>query len=103
MGAEDLRCRYALLRALVRLEKDLWRPRGDANRWLVSDVFDLGAATSREAEVAREQAQRLALMEAPNLEEVRRVDEALQRYLPPLDPFFARWRHHMATHLGSIS
>ena len=34
----------------VSIEKDAWRSRGDANRWLTSDVFQLRRATSRETE-----------------------------------------------------
>lgn len=85
----------------VVIEKDQWRRRGDANRWLVSDVFDLDEATSVEAESALKRAQ--VLLSSPAnapAREVVAVDMELGRLLPPMDPFFIRWRHYMKEKLS---
>lgn len=43
----------------VQIERDQWHARGDVNRWLTSDVFDLKAATSAGAQAALLEAQAL--------------------------------------------
>ena len=75
-------------------------PRGDVNRWLVSDVFDLEAATSAELETALRRAKALlAQEETPALEEIRSANVELERLLPEMDPFFVRWRYYFNKHL----
>lgn len=75
----------------VHVERAEWRPRGDVSSWLVSDVFDLKAARSLEAERALETAK--AALRAPNLpiEEVKRIHHDLHRVLKDTDPFWPRW------------
>lgn len=87
----------------VRIELDAWRKRGNADRWLVSDVFDLGEATSREAERVLTEARALLGSVDPAADEVRRVDELLGKLLPEMDPFFVRWRHYLGSVLVSAN
>lgn len=97
--AQDALWKLDLVDGEVKIEKDQWRLRGDVNRWLVSDVFDLGAASSPEAEAALSEAQKLIVSAAPNPADVRRVTDDLLRLLPEMDPFFVRWRYYMQKHL----
>jgi hypothetical protein len=77
---------------------DLHR-RGDVNRWLQSDVFDLAEPTSREVEVVLREAANLCSQVDPSVEQVRQVDRQLQRLLPEMDPFYARWHYLMRTRI----
>jgi hypothetical protein len=79
----------------VKIERDAWHLRGDVNRWLTSDVFDLGSATSPEAERVLKEASDLLSQREPAPGEVQRVDAELSRLLPEMDPFFVRWRYYM--------
>jgi hypothetical protein len=79
----------------VQLKRDQWHPRGDVNRWLVSDVFELGSPTSSEVEVVLNDASDLLAQETPAYNEVKRVNDDLARLLPEMDPFFIRWNHYM--------
>ena len=79
----------------VQIARDTWHPRGDVNRWLVSDVFDLGSPTSPESELVLERASDLLGQPDPALHEVQEVDAELGRLLPAMDPFFVRWRYYM--------
>lgn len=95
---QDALWKLDLVDADVKVERDVWRKRGDVNRWLVSDVFDLGAATSSPAERALQRAQAL-LGESesePDPEAIRTSDAELVRLLPEMDPFFVRWRYYMS-------
>lgn len=83
----------------VRLARDEWHKRGDVNRWLVSDVFDLGTATSTEAQRVLEEASVLLAQKSPDAEQVRKVDVELGQVLPEMDPFFIRWRYYMKSSL----
>lgn len=69
----------------------------------MSDVFDLGAATSAEAEAVLRRARRLLGDSSPDAAEVRRVNEALLRTLPEMDPFLVRWRYYIQQHAGGES
>jgi AAA domain, putative AbiEii toxin, Type IV TA system len=75
----------------VICERAAWAPRGDANSWLISDVFDLKEPRSLEAEQALEKA-RAALRE-PGLSilEVRKIHHELHAVLKDTDPFWLRW------------
>lgn len=75
----------------VVVKKADWRARGDANTWLVSDVFDLKTPRSVPAEKALEKA--TAALRQPDLPlvEVRRIHHELHRVLRDTDPFWARW------------
>lgn len=77
-----------------RLERKPWEPYGDASGWLTSDIFQLGEARSQPAEDAIGEA--LGLIErnqaiAPEAADVDRIDRALRRHLPSLDPVWAQW------------
>lgn len=74
----------------VKLTRDDWHARGDANSWLTS-VFDLGEARSVEAEAAIQDAQRALRNPDAPLEELRLIHEALHRVLKETDPFWVRW------------
>ena len=93
--AQDSLWMLDLIDGDVRLERDDWRRRGDVNRWLVSDVFDLKAATSTEAEVALERAQTLLAARSQDRDQVRQAHEELCKVLPTMDPFFVRWQYYM--------
>ena len=83
----------------VVIERDTWRMRGDASRWLKSDVFDLGEATSREAEQAIEEAGALLGEPNPDAEAVRALDGRIRRLFSDHDPFQLRWRHFVGAAL----
>jgi hypothetical protein len=99
--ARDALWKLDLAGSTVRLTKDAWRKRGDANRWLTSDVIGLGMATSPEAEAALHEASRLLREPSPDPAEIARVDAELARLLPEMDPFLVRWRHYRDQHLGA--
>ncbi|MCA9699762.1 MAG: AAA family ATPase [Myxococcales bacterium] len=88
--------------ATVSVERDTWHKRGDINRWLMSDVFDLGAATSSPAERILRRAQDLIARADPDPAEVQDVDRELGRLLPEMDPFIVRWRYYMGPKLEVI-
>jgi hypothetical protein len=75
----------------VKVSKADWRPRGDANAWLTSEVFDLKEARSVEAERAITEAR--AALKDPHLpiEKVKRIHNELYRLLKDTDPFWPRW------------
>jgi hypothetical protein len=87
----------------VAIERDLWRKRGDVNRWLRSDVFDLPEATSLEAQHALGEAAVLCQQDQPSLDEVKAVNEMLSKHLPDMDPFFIRWQRLMGDKLEAIA
>lgn len=97
--AQDALWKLDLVDGEVKLEKDAWVKRGDADRWLRSDVFDLPRSTSREAEDAIGRAAELLAQENPAPEELEEADKALNRLLPEMDPLFVRWRHYVAEKL----
>jgi len=72
-----------------------WAKQGDAANWLVSEVFGLQQARSREAEVAIEAAEafmrddRQAL--PPGLQTRDEIHQELLRVLAGHDPFWVRW------------
>ena len=76
----------------VTLNRATWRRRGDANSWLISDVFELSEPRALEAEQAIHHAE--ALMRRKNVqpEEFEQVRTDLRASLPDVDPFWLRWR-----------
>lgn len=68
-----------------------WRLRGDVSAWLTSEVFDLGAARSLEAERAILEARAACADPALPLDEIRRIHHGLHAVLKETDPFWARW------------
>ncbi|RKH72847.1 ATP-binding protein [Corallococcus interemptor] len=89
--AQDALFMFDLVGQEVQATKAEWRPRGDANAWLTSEVFDLKEPRSVEAEQAITAAK--AALKDPNLpiEEVRRIHNELYRVLRDTDPFWPRW------------
>jgi AAA domain, putative AbiEii toxin, Type IV TA system/AAA domain len=79
----------------ISLRKLPWAMQGDAVGWLISPVFGLDQARSREAENAIEAAEafmRGDLDKLPNgLKTKKAIHEALKRTLPGLDAFWPRW------------
>lgn len=75
----------------VEVRQAEFRPRGDANSWLVSDIFDLKAPRSLEAETALEEAKRA--LRKPNLpiSQVKEIHHKLHKVLKDTDPFWPRW------------
>jgi hypothetical protein len=80
----------------VRLREIPWSKQGDTVNWLVSDVFGLQQARSKEAEAAIEAAE--ALMRGEEMstypEHLRTREDIhaeLIRLLPGHDPFWPRW------------
>jgi len=88
---QDALFMFDLVGSEVKVSKADWRPRGDANAWLTSEVFDLKEARSVEAERAITEAR--AALKDPHLpiEEVKRIHNELYRLLKDTDPFWPRW------------
>jgi hypothetical protein len=89
--SQDALFMFDLVGNEVKVTKADWRPRGDANAWLTSEVFDLKEARSVEAEEAITRAK--AALKDPHLpiEEVKRIHNELYRLLKDTDPFWPRW------------
>lgn len=72
-----------------------WAKRGDAVGWLVSEVFGLRQARSREAERAIEAAEAFMRGDGAEIPDDLRSEDAihaeLERVLPGHDPFWPRW------------
>jgi len=64
---------------------------GRLDRWLTSDVFELGEARSIEAEKAIEDALKLQKKSKPSTKEVRGISDRLVQYLAGEDSFWPRW------------
>lgn len=79
----------------VTITRDVLHRRGDVNRWLQSDVFDLAQPTSREVEAALREAAILCGQMDPQNDQVRQIDQKLKDLLPEMDPFYARWHYLM--------
>lgn len=98
--ARDALWKLDLVGDQVRIEQDGWHKRGDANRWLRSDVFDMAATGSREAEQAIVEAGVLLRDAEPDPEAVGALDARILDLFSEQDPFFLRWRHHVGHLLG---
>lgn len=85
----------------VELKRDIWQRRGDASRWLRSDVFDLGEATSLPAEGAIERARALMRADQVDTAAILEVQRDLVLLLPEMDPFLLRWQHFVDTRGGA--
>ncbi len=72
-----------------------WVPQGTVGYWLTSEVFGLGEARSKEAEVAIRAAKDFMLNRLDRLPEFlnsqEKIHEELLRTLPGQDPFWAHW------------
>jgi hypothetical protein len=76
----------------VQVEDFPWSKQGDASSWLVSEMFNLKQARSKEAEVAIAAAE--AYMRGkpmPPFETGEKIHEELVRVLPGQDRFWPRW------------
>lgn len=91
-AAKDALWKLDMAGDAVRVERDRWHRRGDVNRWLVSDVFDLGRAVAPATERALSDATALMASAAADPVAVRALDARLVALLPEMDPFFIRWR-----------
>jgi hypothetical protein len=89
---QDALWKLDLVEGEILIAKDLWRKRGDVNRWLKSDVFDLPEATSVQVQKIITEAASLCQQENPSMEAIKRVNEGLAMHLPEMDPFFVRWQ-----------
>jgi len=90
--AKDALWKLDLRDGAVTMERDAWRKRGDANMWLISDVFDLARPYSREAQGAMEEAERLMARAEASREEANAMHDKLRRVLVDSDPFGLSWR-----------
>lgn len=88
---QDALFMFDLVGSEVKVTRADWRPRGDANAWLTSEVFDLKEPRSVEAEEAITRAK--AALKDPQLplEKVREIHNELYRLLKDTDPFWPRW------------
>jgi len=77
----------------VRLENVPFVKRGRVDRWLISDLFGLQQARSRDAEEAIEEAKRLQHIQEPTTEEVKAVSDKLIKTLAQDDDFWHRWTY----------
>ncbi len=88
---QDALFMFDLVDSDVKATRAEWRPRGDANAWLTSEVFDLKEARSVEAEQAITRAKAALKDPALPIEKVREIHNDLYRLLKDTDPFWARW------------
>lgn len=82
----------------VQLEEVPFAKYGDASGWLMSPLFGMRHARSREAEAAIEQAKALQLVAEPSRSEVRDVSQQLIKHLSPDDKFWSRWLYFAEQH-----
>ncbi len=87
-----------LLSSEVKLEAIDFVRLGEVDAWLTSNVFELRAARSVEAEDAIEAAKALQLEESPDPEEVQLVTDQLIKYLASDDEFWPRWTFFAEQH-----
>ena len=79
----------------VQVERDVHYMRGDVGRWLRSDVFELGAATSLPAEQAMRRAKEVMRAGERDVAVTDKITAELRRVLPELDPFLFEWSHFL--------
>jgi hypothetical protein len=89
---QDALWHMELVQGAVTLEREAWRRRGDANSWLISDVFALREPRSLEAEQALQQAESLMRHQNVQPAEFTAVQQKLRESLPDVDPFWVQWR-----------
>ena len=73
------------------LEEIEFQKYGDVSAWLMSSVFGLRHARSREAEEAIEAAKKAQLSSMDDKSEVENISNKLKRALAGDDPFWPRW------------
>jgi hypothetical protein len=82
----------------VRLAQLAFVKRGRADRWLMSEVFELNDARSVPAAEAIEEAKRLQLESSPDPQAIASVHARLVEALAPDDEFWPRWRFFADQH-----
>ena len=87
----DVLAHLQLVDGSVTLDRMDFYRYGDMSSWLMSPVFGLAHARSREAENAIEQAKRIQLQDEPSSRQIAKVTEELKRTLAPDDTFWSRW------------
>lgn len=92
---KDALWKLDLVEGVVKLERDIWRKRGDANMWLLSDVFDETSPYSQEAEAAMAQAGALMARMECTQAEADLMRQQLRRVLADTDSFWLSWRAWM--------
>lgn len=93
--AQDALWKLDLSGGAVRVERDIWRRRGDANMWLLSDVFDETSPYSPAAHAAMAEAARLMQDAGADERAADRARDRLRRALADTDPFWLGWRAWM--------
>jgi hypothetical protein len=73
--------------ALKRVE---WTVRGDVNRWLTSEIFELGQPRSLEAEQVIEQAREIMMQPGQHASALGGLVGQLAQHVPETDPLLAR-------------
>ena len=89
--ARDALWMLDLVEGRVERTRDDWRLRGDVSAWLTSEVFDLKAPRSIEAEQAILAADAVMKAPAPDPEALRAVHDQLRAVLKDTDPYWVRW------------
>lgn len=77
----------------VRVEKKPWTLRGEADAWLLSDVFGLPSTRSVEAQKALDKAKQAMNNGDLDAKTAREIHQELRTVLSELDPFWTRWRY----------
>lgn len=90
--SRDALWHYELVDGNVQLQKAAWRRRGDANTWLISEIFDLDEPRSLEGEQAIGEAEGLMRRQNVQRDEFEKARYKLRATLPDIDPFFVEWR-----------
>jgi hypothetical protein len=90
--------RQDLFEAQVILQEKPFVRYGRVDNWLISDIFELLHARSREAEDVIEAAKALQLQDNPEPPEIRAVSNKLVRLLSDNDEFWPRWKYFAEKH-----
>ncbi|CAM2068752.1 AAA family ATPase [Sulfidibacter corallicola] len=77
----------------VSLKHREFQKHGEAGSWLTSEAFDLKSGRSLAYESLIEDASALLQEEAPDLENIKKVNSALVQALSPKDEFLFNWRY----------
>jgi hypothetical protein len=75
----------------VELSEEIFQKHGQIGSWLVSPIFELKHARSKDAESAIERAKLLQLQDSPKKNDVAMAHAELLRCLSETDSFWSRW------------
>lgn len=81
-----------LARGRVLMQARPFERRGDAQRWLTSEAFDLTSTRSIEAETLLKKAAALLEADVPDLQKIQAMGQKLGQTLPLTDDFLLNWR-----------